>query len=330
MAFSGTISSTPFDTLKVIDQAYRRCKIPAQGITSEMQVDAQDSLYLLLSELANPKPPSWCLQRQIYPMYQNQPVVTLTTGTVEVLNCNYLTLQELTGATTSVSLSYTVNFTGTDDGVGTVNTVGIKWAGASVAITLQTSTNGTTWTTVGTQAAGAVAGEWTWVDISAALPKAYFRFTSTTALSMTEVYLGTSPSEIPMGVLNRDTYVAQSNKAFPGRPTTYWFQRNIAQPVLNLWPAPNEAAEHAQLIVWRHRHIMDVGTLQQDVEVPQRWLEAIIASLAAKVGAETPQVDNNLVLVLEQKATAALQRAWDGDNDGSPIMIQPAIGCYTR
>jgi len=26
----------------------------------------------------------------------------------------------------------------------------------------------------------------------------------------------------------------------------------------------------------------------------------------------------------------SLQRAWDGDNDGSPIQINPGIGVYTR
>ena len=133
-----------------------------------------------------------------------------------------------------------------------------------------------------------------------------------------------------MGVLNRDTYVAQSNKVFQGRPLTYWFQRDIARPVMNLWPAPNAAAEQQQLIVWRQRHIMDTENLQQDVEVPQRWLEAIINGLAARVAAETPAVDMNLIPVLEQRAAISLQRAWDGDGDGSPTFINPGIGCYTR
>ena len=75
---------------------------------------------------------------------------------------------------------------------------------------------------------------------------------------------------------------------------------------------------------------MDTENLQQDVEVPQRWLEAIVNGLAAKMAAETAQVDLNLIPILEQKYLASRQIAWDGDNDGSPIFIQPAIGAYTR
>jgi hypothetical protein len=38
----------------------------------------------------------------------------------------------------------------------------------------------------------------------------------------------------------------------------------------------------------------------------------------------------NLIPVLDQKATMSMQRAWDGDNDGSPTFINPGIGVYTK
>ena len=330
MAFSGSISATTFNALKVVDHAFRRCRLPAQAITSEMHAYALESLYLLLSELANTKTPSWCIQRQIYPFYEGQPIVTLDMGTVEVLNANLRTLQELTGTTVSLPTSYTVDFTDQDGGVGTVNTVGMKWTGAAVNVTFQTSVDGLTWTTVGSQTTAATAGEWTWTDIVPAMAREFFRITSTGPMLISEVYLGTLPQEIPMGSLNRDTYVAQSNKVFLGRPLTYWFQRDLPQPVMNLWPSPNAAAEHQQLIVWRHRHIMDTQNLQQDVEVPQRWLEAITAGLSSRVAAETPSVAPDLIPILDQKWYAARQAAWDGDNDGSPTFINPGIGCYTK
>lgn len=75
---------------------------------------------------------------------------------------------------------------------------------------------------------------------------------------------------------------------------------------------------------------MDVGTLQQDIEVPQRWLDAIISMLAFKVSQETPEVDAELVPQLEQRAIIAVQMARDGDNDGSSTFIQPYIAPYTR
>lgn len=325
MAYSGNISGTTFNALKVVDHAFRRCRLPAQAITAEMQSYALDSLYLMLSELANIKTPSWCIEELILPMYENQQLVTLPVGTVEVLNLNYRTLQLLYGTTVATSTSYTFSFSSTT----VVDTVGIKWSGTAVPVTFQVSTNGTTWTTVGTSSAVAVAGEITWTDISGALPYLYFRITASSTLLYSAITIGNLPQEIPLGQLNRDSYVNQSNKVFPGRPSNYYFQRDLPEPVVYLWPAPFSAAEQAQLVLWRHRQIMDTENLQQEVEVPQRWLEAIVNGLAAKVAAETPAVDAALLPVLEQRSAISVQRAWDGDNDGSPIQINPGIRAYT-
>ncbi len=325
MAYSGNISGTAFNALKVVDHAFRRCRLPAQAITAEMQSYALDSLYLMLSELANIKTPSWCIEKLILPMYENQPLVTLPPGTVEVLNLNYRTLQLLSGATVSTSTSYTVNFTSAT----VVNTVGVEWSGAGVNLTFQVSNNGSTWVTVGTQTTPAVAGDITWTDINVGLPYQYFRITSASTINYTAITLGNLPQEIPLGQLNRDSYVNQTNKVFPGRPSNYYFLRDLPEPVIYLWPAPFSAAEQAQLVLWRHRQIMDTENLQQEVEVPQRWLEAITNGLAARMAAETPSVDASLIPVLEQRATISMQRAWDGDNDGSPIQINPGIRAYT-
>lgn len=333
MAVSGTISATTFNTLKVVDHAFRRCRLNAQAITSEMHDYAKDALYLFLSELASVKTPSWCVEKQIYPFYQGQPTVTLDKGTVEVLNANLRVMQELDpGAANTVitPTSYTVDFATLDGNTGTVNTVGVKWAGTSVSLTFETSDDNLTWTTVGTQSTSASAGVWTWTDVVPALSRRYFRISSTAPMLMSEVYLGTLPQEIPMGVLNRDTYVAQSNKVFQGLPLTYWYQRDRINPVMNLWPAPNVEAEHCQLIVWRHRHIMDVGTLAQEIEVPQRWMEAIISGLAARVALETPAVELQLIPMLENKAAVSLSAALAGDNSGAPTFFQPYIAPYTR
>ena len=326
MAYSGNIGGTTTNALKVVDHAFRRCRLPAQAITAEMQSYALESLRFMLNELANIKTPSWCMQRLILPMYQNQPLVVLPKGTVEILNLNYRVLQLLTGASVTTSTSYTVNFTTQT----TVSTVGIKWAATAVPVTFQVSTNGTVWTTVGSSSETAAAGDIVWTDISGALPYNYFRVTSVAPMSFSAITLGNLPQEIPLGQLNRDSYVNQSNKIFPGRPSNYYFQRDLPQPVVYLWPAPFVAAEAAQLILWRHRQIMDTENLQQEVEMPDRWQEAIINGLAARMAAETPAVDAQLIPILEQKAVISQQRAWDGDNDGSPIQINPGIGAYTK
>ena len=335
MAYSGNIGVKTFNALKVVDHAFRRCRMPAQAITSEMQEYALDSLSFMLDELANIRTPAWCIEQQILPLYENNQIVTLPKGTIDVLNLNLNVLQALSGTVTATNTSYLVNFTTAT----IVNFIGIKWSATAIPVTFQTSSDNVTWVTVGTSAsldlstaATAVTGNITWTQITGALARQYFRIIPTdgaSTISYTSVTLGNMPQAIPLGILSRDNYVNQSNLVFAGRPSSFYYQRDIPQPVVNLWPAPNLASGQYQLVLWRHRQIMDTDNLQQQIEIPNRWLEAIINGLAARVCAETPAADAALMPMLDARAAMSMQRAWDGDNDGSPIQINPGIGVYT-
>jgi predicted thioredoxin/glutaredoxin len=75
---------------------------------------------------------------------------------------------------------------------------------------------------------------------------------------------------------------------------------------------------------------MDVGTMTQELEVPQRWYEAIVAMLASKLALEIGEVDTSLIPLLDQKANVALYTAQAEERDNSPMMIAPNIAMYTR
>jgi hypothetical protein len=75
---------------------------------------------------------------------------------------------------------------------------------------------------------------------------------------------------------------------------------------------------------------MDVGTLQQELEIPQRWYDAIVMKLASRLALEIDIVDPSMIQLLTPLAADSLRIAWDGDNDGSSTTIQPMIGYYTK
>jgi hypothetical protein len=75
---------------------------------------------------------------------------------------------------------------------------------------------------------------------------------------------------------------------------------------------------------------MDVGTLTEEIEVPQRWFNALVYLLAAALAEITPTVDPSLIQILDQKALRALNQAEMEERDNSPIYFTPNIGVYTR
>ena len=328
MAFSNTVSQTVFNTGRVIDNAFRRCRIPAAMITAEYIDIAKDQLYLIFGELANQGTPLWCIEKQIYPLYDGIGDVTTDTGTVDILNSNLRWLQQVTGANYDDPTYREVDFMEATF----VTTVGVFWTAASVPISLQRSDDGATWTTVQTETPSAVAGQWTWYDLDSSVASRYFRVLATSGtLNFSQIYLGNTPTEIPLARINRDDYTNLPNKSFQSnRPLQYWFDRQVNRPVMHLWPVPNLQASTYQIVLWRQRYIMDVGTMTQEVEIPQRWYEAIVALLATRLALEVLEVDPQLVPTLNALADKALMIAQMEERDNSPMMIQPNIGPYTR
>lgn len=330
MAVSGTVSTTVFNTRKVVDHAYRRCRIPPEGISSEQISFALDTLYLILSMLANRGLQLWCIESYLMPLYQAQGLITLPNGIVDILNTNLRTVEVLNSTTTNTTTSttYQTNFPAETQ----VTTVGIEWSGASTGYALETSTNGSTWLTIATQVnPNVTAGVVTWVDIQGSLATLYFRVRATTGtLNQTQVILANTPNEIPMARLNRDDYVNLPNKAFQGRPLQFWVDRLLNAPVLYLWPVPSAQFVTAQVVVWVKRYIMDVGTMTQEIEIPQRWYDAIVYVLASRLAEETPTVDPQMIAILDQKAQRSLLEAENEERDDSPIYLTPNIAVYTR
>jgi len=330
VAVSGTVSMTVFNTRKVIDHAYRRCRIPPEGISSEQIDFALDTLYLVLSMLANRGLQLWCIERYLMPLYEAQGLITMPNGIVDILNTNLRTIEVVNENTTNTTTSttYTTIFPAQTQ----VTVIGIEWSGASTSYALETSNNGTTWTTLSTQDnPNVTAGVVTWVDVQGSLATTYFRVRATTGvLNQTQVILANTPNEIPMARLNRDDYVNLPNKTFEGRPLQFWVDRLLNAPVLYLWPVPSAQFVTAQVVVWVKRYIMDVGTMTQEIEVPQRWYDAIVYVLAARLAEETPTVDPQMMAILDQKAQRSLLEAENEERDDSPIYLTPNIAVYTR
>ena len=328
MAFSDTVSQTNFNTRRIIDNAVRRCKLTAQQITAEHIDIANDQLYLFLSDLANQGAPLWCIEKQIYPLYDGVGDITMTDGTVDILNSNFRWLQPVTGVNTDTATARTVDFA-TDIFVANV---GVLWSAAAVPIALERSDDGVIWDVIQTETPTATAGQWTWFDLDSSVAARYFRVRATSGtLGFSQIYLANTPTEIPLARMNRDDYTNLPNKVFQSnRPLQYWFDRQVNNPIMHMWPVPNLAATVCQIVVWRQRYIMDVGTMTQDIEVPQRWLEAIVSGLAAKMALELVEVDVSLIPILDEKAAISLNIAQMEERDNSPMMIAPNISPYTR
>lgn len=350
MATSGTTGTTVFDTRKVIDHAFRRCGIISQQIVSEHIDTALDLLYLEMSALGNRGIPLWTIERILLPIYFRTPVAPTPPGTIDVFNVNLRTAQRISETNTASEGNADFAFDADID-TACVQTIAGGWiqtqftsptfasifgflpnASGTWDITFQFSDDGITWTDIFTRPAlDVVDGEWFWADVEGVTNHTHWRLQANgvTILNVRELVFQNTPQEIPFYKLNRTDFSNLPNKTRTGRPTQFWYNKTRTQPEITMWPNPDIQFTFAQITGFLHRQIQDVGTMQQELEFPQRWYLAIVLQLAKHLVKEVKEADKNLIPIIEQDAAWELKRAWDGEDDGSDIYLRVNIRPYT-
>ena len=147
-------------------------------------------------------------------------------------------------------------------------------------------------------------------------------------MSLRALQFAQSQQVIPMARLNRTDYFSLPNKQFPSQRTLqYWFNRQI-DPEMYLWPVPNNNFQAFSLIL--ECQPQDVGSLTNELYMPDRALNYFQAALSHKLAMQLPAVDLARIQYLEAQAMNARQQFEDEDRDKSPIYFQPNISYYTR
>lgn len=348
---SNDLTITQYDVVSLIETAARRCgKFPG-SLSAEETLDARLELSMMINALVQEGTPLWTVDKQIYGLNLNQNLLQFSADTVDLQNVLYRFNnlpsggipassaggiavnafdQNLTTACTQTAPNGNISYNFTTP--TTVVTVGILMnATATLNPIYEYSLDNITWVAsvpAATASSGFVAGQWYWQDVSMPQTAQYYRIRETSGgtLNAIELVFGTSANEIILSRLNKDDYQNLPYKNQIGRPLQFWFDRQII-PQAWIWPASQYTFN--SLVVWRRRIIQNVGTFTNSLEFPNRWLDSVIASLAARMIYILPGADMQRAPILEQKALDARKLAFTEERDNSPLYYSPMIGGYT-
>jgi len=354
VATSGTIATTVFKTRKVVDQAYRRCRLPAQSITGEMLENALTELQLMLPAWLNKQLPLWCQTKYIIGLTEGVYSVVLPVGVIDVLDVNMRTTTRLTEGTATSStgnadLAFDADLATTCDLTGVIGqniTLELNEAASVQTTGVLPATSGTysldfqylnedgvTWVSYHLDTAVVlVANEWFWFDAQGIpLTALGYRMVLNTAsaLSVRELVFANRGNEINMARINRDDWFYLPDKYVRGRPVQFWLDRQRVQAIMNIWPSPEAQFIYSQITMIGARQIMDVGTLNQEIEVPQLWWDALVCGLAERLAIITPEVKPEMIKITKEMAADSLALAFAENRDRSPINIVVDISPYT-
>ena len=142
---------------------------------------------------------------------------------------------------------------------------------------------------------------------------------------------GTTQSDLALSRITVSNFAAIPNKTTTGRPTQIYIDRKsgatessgVQNPTVTLWPVPDSADTYT-LVYWRLARILDAGDGFNTMDVPFRFLPALVAGLAYHLAMKIPGSEQR-VPILKQMYDEAWLLASDEDRDKASLLITPQI-----
>jgi len=355
MAYSGTTNQTKINVDQLISYAYRDAGKTAEEMTPEYVEAAKQALFYILMNLSNRGVNLWLLENYLIAPLATQQSLTLPPGTIDVREANWVYVINsqaieylpVTNIDSPAVFDQNLDLVSTSEigkpyfGIQYENAQSVFYVGfnayaaANSTVTYnfayEVSDDGVTWTTVKEFPATTLSDrEWAYFNINITPEHEYYRLRETVLpqFSIRQMVFSTSQQVIPLARLNRDDYWNLPNKQFPSaRSLQYWFDRTI-DPSMYLWPVPNNDFQMFQLVI--EKEMQDVGSLTNELYVPNRWIGAVQALLSHKLSLQLPGVDMARTQYLETQAQTLEYDAAQEERDKSPIYFQPNISYSPR
>jgi hypothetical protein len=146
-------------------------------------------------------------------------------------------------------------------------------------------------------------------------------------LSVSDVSIartGTTDSDLPMTGLGISDYRLIPNKTQTGRPLSWVLNRERDTPTLTLWPATDAAYT---LTVERRRRLQDVTLYTETLDLPMRFLPAVVAGLAWNLAEKrfaTVPLERRQELMARWEIE--LDRAMTEDRERLSLFVVPDLG----
>lgn len=128
-------------------------------------------------------------------------------------------------------------------------------------------------------------------------------------------------NEIPIEKISNDSYFNLPNKSESGLPTQFYYDPQLTNGVLYLWPVFDSVAN--TVLFTFERPLEDVDSITDNADFPQEWLEAIVYNLAVRLAPEYGALLEDRQM-LQQEASIALELAKSWDQEHVNVDFQPS------
>lgn len=157
---------------------------------------------------------------------------------------------------------------------------------------------------------------------AAAVGNAVYAYTSKISqpLRITECVRRTNDNDIPLVRISREEYWALPNKTQSGVPNQFYFDPQLSNGVLYVYPTPDDALSTLEIVY--HRPFEDFDSTTDTPDFPQWWYEPLRYGLALRMGHEYG-VPERIIQRLTLDSERMKARAMAFDQEDTSIFIRP-------
>ena len=208
----------------------------------------------------------------------------------------------------------TINFIGVKSNVDREYSFNVEYSNDGVTwellmeIPLQSFTKGTT----------------IWFDVERAIlaKEIRLRLTNDVILDVQEIYFTNNIVDLNLSKVSRNSYLSFSQKFTQGRPTCYYFDKQI-EPILNIWQSP--AATYKVLQYSFIRVMKDIKGFYDVADVPSRLFPALTWGLTWMLAVK---YNPEIAPFMKDEYDQSFNRATENDVENVDLTINYDVSSY--
>lgn len=334
---------TPVD--EILIEAYQRVKGIAQGMTGYEAKSSLNSLNYILTSWVNIGINLATVHQHVVGINPGVAYYNLPTTFFNVKGSNAYALtmkRQLTGASfssaggdagnafdgnpgtacTQTAADGYIQFTFTKD--QSIPYVGVLSA-ASIMYTLafEYSYDGMVWYTANTpKAIQYPENETIWYVVTPSYLAKYWRIRETggAILNIEELYFSTNQFQKTIAKISQGSYLNYTNREIPGEISSFTLFRSRI-PQVAFWQTPDTTYNGVLFnIISYFDPVTDAKT---PIQIPQRYIDALVAQLAFSMAVKTPDIDPTKYQALEESAKEAYVLMASQDGEQTDLTLMP-------
>jgi len=147
---------------------------------------------------------------------------------------------------------------------------------------------------------------------------------SSSTIDALEVVLNRDSTDIQLDRVTPEEYLLIPNKTQTGRPTQYSIRRGRDNPVMSVWPLPENSTDVLKMEIVSELQDVNKSAIQ-NADLPKRFLPCLTCGLAYYMAMKRPLVSENRIMMLKSNYEELLARAMEEDRERASMYLRPKL-----